>query len=130
MKGKKLKRRLSMLLSSMLAATCILNSIPVGAVSSRSVIEDNIALGCSYEASVASHGSYPDSGGELTDGQIGIYLSNPQKPLIFQGFTPIFRSNLIYLPLFLPLRAETRATFYSPPTAYQAALRKCASLPL
>ena len=45
---------------------------PVGAVSSRSVIEDNIALGCSYEASVASHGSYPDSGGELTDGQIGI----------------------------------------------------------
>ena len=72
MKGKKLKRRLSMLLSSMLAATCILNSIPVGAVSSRSVIEDNIALGCSYEASVASHGSYPDSGGELTDGQIGI----------------------------------------------------------
>ena len=72
MKGKRLKRRLSMLLSSMLAATCILNSIPVGAVSSRSVIEDNIALGCSYEASVASHGSYPDSGGELTDGQIGI----------------------------------------------------------
>ena len=51
-----------------------------------------------------------------------ICLSNPQKPLIFQGFTPVFRSNLICLPLFLPLRAETRATFYSPPTTLSSSL--------
>ena len=43
---------------------------------------------------------------ELETRQIGICLSNPQKPLIFQGFTPVFRSNLICLPLFLPLRAK------------------------
>lgn len=53
---------------------------------------------------------------------ITICLSNPQKPLIFQGFTPVFRSNLICLPLFLPLRAETRATFYSPPTTLSSSL--------
>ena len=54
--------------------------------------------------------------------QIPICLSNPQKPLIFQGFTPVFHSNLICLPLFLPLRAETRATFYSPPTTLSSSL--------
>ena len=54
--------------------------------------------------------------------QIGICLSNPQKPLIFQGFTPVFHSNLICLPLFLPLRAGTRATFYSPPTTLSSSL--------
>ena len=54
--------------------------------------------------------------------QLGICLSNPQKPLIFQGFTPVFHSNLICLPLFLPLRAETRATFYSPPTTLSSSL--------
>ncbi len=59
---------------------------------------------------------------ELETRQIGICLSNPQKPLIFQGFTPVFRSNLICLPLFLPLRAETRATFYSPPTTLSSSL--------
>ena len=54
--------------------------------------------------------------------QIEICLSNPQKPLIFQGFTPVFHSNLICLPLFLPLRAKTRATFYSPPTTLSSSL--------
>lgn len=54
--------------------------------------------------------------------EIAICLSNPQKPLIFQGFTPVFHSNLICLPLFLPLRAETRATFYSPPTTLSSSL--------
>ena len=34
--------------------------------------------------------------------------------MIFQGFTPVFHSNLICLPLFLPLRAETRANFLFP----------------
>lgn len=54
--------------------------------------------------------------------QIRICLFNPQKPLIFQGFTPVFHSNLICLPLFLPLRAETRAIFYSPPTTLSSSL--------
>ena len=72
MRGSVWRRRLFVALSNILAATCILSSIPVSAISSRSLVENNIALGCSYEASVASHGSYPDSGGELTDGQIGI----------------------------------------------------------
>ena len=54
--------------------------------------------------------------------KIMICLSNTQKPLIFQGFTPVFHSNLICLPLFLPLRAKTRATFYSPPTTLSSSL--------
>ena len=59
---------------------------------------------------------------ECEDRQIPICLFNPQKPLIFQGFTPVFHSNLICLPLFLPLRAETRAIFYSPPTTLSSSL--------
>ena len=72
MKTRIRKNRLCMFLSSVLAVTCILSSIPVSAISSRSLVANNIALGCSYVASVPAHGSYPDSGGELTDGQIGI----------------------------------------------------------
>ena len=63
-----------------------------------------------------------DSSIKQKDDQILFCLSNPQKPSIFQGFTPVFRSNLICLPLFLPLRAETRATFYSPPTTLSSSL--------
>ena len=65
---------------------------------------------------------YLRKGGDERTHQIPIYLSNPQEPLIFQGFTPVFHSNLICLPLFLPLRAETRATFYSPPTTLSSSL--------
>ena len=73
MKANIRKRRLSMLLSSLLAVTCILGSIPVSAVSPRALIKENIALDCSYEASPSAHASYPDSGGkELTDGNVGI----------------------------------------------------------
>ena len=65
--------------------------------------------------------SYKD-GYVCNTSKIVICLSNPQKPLIFQGFTPVFYSNLICLPLFLPLRAGTRATFYSPPTTLSSSL--------
>ena len=43
--------------------------------------------------------------------QIQIYLLNPLKTLYFQGISPILCSNLMYFPLFLPLRAETRESF-------------------
>ena len=43
--------------------------------------------------------------------QIPIYLLNPLKTLYFQGISPILCSNLMYFPLFLPLRAETRESF-------------------
>ena len=42
---------------------------------------------------------------------IPIYLLNPLKTLYFQGISPILCSNLMYFPLFLPLRAETRESF-------------------
>lgn len=48
--------------------------------------------------------------------QIPVYLLNPLQPLIFQGFPPTECSNLMRFPLFLPLRAEIRETFYFPPT--------------
>ena len=43
--------------------------------------------------------------------QIPVYLLNPLKTLYFQGILPILCSNLMYFPLFLPLRAETRESF-------------------
>jgi len=43
--------------------------------------------------------------------QIPVYLLNPLKTLYFQGISPILCSNLMYFPLFLPLRAETRESF-------------------
>lgn len=43
--------------------------------------------------------------------KIRIYLLNPLKTLYFQGISPILCSNLMYFPLFLPLRAETRESF-------------------
>ena len=43
--------------------------------------------------------------------QIQVYLLNPLKTLYFQGISPILCSNLMYFPLFLPLRAETRESF-------------------
>lgn len=43
--------------------------------------------------------------------QIPVYLSNPLKVLCFQGISPVLYSNLMYFPLFLPLRAETREIF-------------------
>lgn len=43
--------------------------------------------------------------------KILIYLLNPLKTLYFQGISPILCSNLMYFPLFLPLRAETRESF-------------------
>ena len=53
---------------------------------------------------------------------INIKNSIFRNSLIFQGLTPVFHSNLICLPLFLPLRAETRATFYYPPTTLSSSL--------
>ena len=44
------------------------------------------------------------------------------KPLILQGISPAQCSVFMYFPLFLPLRAETRATFYSPPTTLSSSL--------
>ena len=35
-----------------------------------------------------------------------IYLLNPLKTLYFQGVSPVLCANLMYFPLFLPLRAE------------------------
>lgn len=43
--------------------------------------------------------------------KIPVYLFNPLKTLYFQGVSPIKCSNLMYFPLFLPLRAKTRETF-------------------
>lgn len=45
-----------------------------------------------------------------------IYLLNPLETLICQGFPQIKCSSLMYFPLFLPSRAGTRETFYSPQT--------------
>ena len=48
--------------------------------------------------------------------QFHIYLLNPLETLICQGFPQIKCSSLMYFPLFLPSRAGTRETFYSPQT--------------
>lgn len=45
--------------------------------------------------------------------QIPVYLLNPLKALYFQGISPILCSNLMYFPLFLPLRAETSGLYLS-----------------
>ena len=53
------------------------------------------------------------------------------KPLILQGVSPAQCSDFMYFPLFLPLRAETRESFFMPRRPpCPAALRKYASLPL
>ena len=44
--------------------------------------------------------------------KIPVFLLNPLKTLYFQGVSPVLRSSLMYFPLFLPLRAETRETLY------------------
>ena len=41
-----------------------------------------------------------------------VYMLNPLKMLYFQGVSPVLCSSLMYFPLFLPLRAETRDTLY------------------
>ena len=43
--------------------------------------------------------------------QIPVYLLNPLKTLYFQGVSLVLCSSLMYFPLFLPLRAETRESF-------------------
>ena len=53
----------------------------------------------------------PQAAALKTGRQIRIYLLNPLKTLYFQGISPILCSNLMYFPLFLPLRAETRESF-------------------
>lgn len=58
----------------------------------------------------------------LPECKIHVYLLNPLKTPYFQGVSPVLCSNLMYLPLFLPLRAETRANFYSPPTTLSSSL--------
>ena len=62
---------------------------------------------------------------------IGIKDSVFLKPLILQGISPVQCSVFMYFPLFLPLRAETRESFFMPRRLpCPAALRKYASLPL
>lgn len=54
--------------------------------------------------------------------KIQVYRVNPLKILIYQGLPPITSSNLMCFPLFLPLRAETRESFYFPPTTLSRSL--------
>ena len=51
---------------------------------------------------------------DQNDQQILISLTIPLKTLYLQGFSPFITAHFMYFPLFLPLRAETRESFYSP----------------
>ena len=56
-------------------------------------------------------GITPGSFGKKKSRQIPLYLLNPLKTLYFQGVSPVLCYSLMYFPLFLPLRAETRESF-------------------
>ena len=45
---------------------------------------------------------------------IPVYLFKPLKSLYFQGISLVLCLDLMYFPLFLPLRAETREIFVIP----------------
>ena len=74
MNQKNWKKRLRTSLSSILAMTSVLSSIPVSAASGGDTMVEyvNIALGSPYQYSAAPDPSYGDNGGgELTDGDYG-----------------------------------------------------------
>ena len=60
--------------------------------------------------------------GEVVVSPFKIYPTIPLKTLYLQGFSPFTTAHFMYFPLFLPLRAETRESFYSPPTTLSSNL--------
>ena len=80
MKNKRGRSRLAALLSGILALSCALSSVPVGALDGGELRSAdgkvNYALGCTYTSTAPYEDSgnilYPDTGNkELTDGEIG-----------------------------------------------------------
>ena len=83
MKRTAFKKKFASLMCCILSLTCVLGSIPVSASTPESA--ENLALHCSYETSGAADASYPDSGGELTDGieGTGSYSDNAWSAYLY-----------------------------------------------
>ena len=89
MKNKRGRRRLAALLSGILALSCALSSVPVGALDAGELRSAdgkvNYALGCTYTSTdpYGENGniSYPDTGNkELTDGELALDATEHKDP--------------------------------------------------
>ena len=89
MKNKRGRRRLAALLSGILALSCALSSVPVGALDGGELRSAdgkvNYALGCTYTSTAPYEDSgnilYPDTGNkELTDGELALDATEHKDP--------------------------------------------------
>ncbi len=67
------------IISFLLVTLLTVSILPVGVFGAQIKEYKNIAIGCSYTTSQSPNSSYPDAGGEMTDGQIGSATYSDKK---------------------------------------------------